>query len=423
MQETTRNPVGQWTPFFIMLLMYFIIGLYTVINQQFQVPLKAAMLPHDGNITNALVTLLNFSWFLSYPLSEGFATRWLEKFGYRRTTIYALLILIAGLLVYELAVWMHTRFPQQITILGNRLSFGFFIFLAGSFIVGVATAVLQVILNLYLTVCPVGNTTSLQRQMIGGTVNSVGMAIAPLVVSTLIFSGVALPDVNSGQFVLPLLWMTVVMVLVAFGTNRVQMPEVTIRPEEEAALHQNIWSFRRLRLGVVAIFFYVGIEVAVGANINMYAIERGGGFASQATHMAALYWFLLLVGRLIGSFLKNVPSQLQLVVSSIGASLFLLLAVWLSNPWILAGTGLFHSIMWPAIFTLAVDGLGKYTAKASGLLMIGVLGGGVIPFLQGIAADLSGGAWRWTWLIVLVGEAFIFYYGTSGYKIPPQEQE
>ena len=77
--------VNVFTVFMVMLILYFIVGLFTVINQQFQIPLQTAMLPHDGNITNALVTMLNFSWFLAYPLSEGFGTRWLEKYGYRKS--------------------------------------------------------------------------------------------------------------------------------------------------------------------------------------------------------------------------------------------------------------------------------------------------------------------------------------------------
>ena len=86
--------VNAFAVFTVMLILYFIVGLFTVINQQFQIPLQTAMLPHDGNITNALVTMLNFSWFLAYPLSEGFGTRWLEKYGYRKTSFLALLILV-----------------------------------------------------------------------------------------------------------------------------------------------------------------------------------------------------------------------------------------------------------------------------------------------------------------------------------------
>lgn len=165
MKVNTVSPdrINAAVVFAVMLLLYFIIGLFTVLNQQFQIPLKTAMLPHDGNITNALVTLLNFSWFLAYPLSEGFGTRWLEKFGYRRTSVYALSILVAGLCVYELAVLFHIYTPVQIHLFGNAISLGFFIFLVGSFLIGIAATVLQVVLNLYLAVCTVGHTTALQR--------------------------------------------------------------------------------------------------------------------------------------------------------------------------------------------------------------------------------------------------------------------
>ena len=79
-------------------------------------------------------------------------------------------------------------------------------------------------------------------------------------------------------------------------------------------------------------------------------------------------------------------------------------------------TGLCHSVMWPAIYTLALDKLGIYTAKASGALMIGVVGGGILPLLQGILADALHGDWRWTWGLILAGEIYILYYGLSGYK-------
>lgn len=408
--------------FAVMLTLYFIVGLFTVINQQFQIPLQTAMLPHDGNITNALVTMLNFSWFLAYPLSEGFGTRWLEKFGYRKTSFLALLILIVGLAIYEAAVLFHIYIPTQVSILGNGISVGFFIFLIGSFVIGVAATVLQVVLNLYLAVCQIGNTTALQRQMIGGTSNSIGMAIAPLVISYLIFFGTPLHDIQTRQFVVPLMLLILIMLVITFFVNRIQMPSIdNIRQAPGEKLEKSVWSFRHFKLGVWGIFFYVGIEVAVGANVNMYASELGGSFASNATHMAALYWGLLLLGRFLGSFIKKVSSERQLVIASIGAIALLALAMLAGNPWILTGTGFFHSIMWPAIFTLATDKLGKYTTKASGVLTMGVIGGGIIPLLQGIFADLMGGNWHWTWVLVIAGEVYILYYGLRGYKLKADE--
>lgn len=414
-------PANAMIVFAVMLLLYFIIGLFTVINQQFQIPLQTAMLPHDGNITNALVTLLNFSWFLAYPLSEGFGTRWLEKFGYRQTAVYALLILLAGLGVYELAVLFHIYTPVTVNLFGNAISLGFFIFLIGSFLIGIAATVLQVVLNLYLAVSPVGHTTALQRQMIGGTSNSVGMAIAPLVISYVIFSGIPLHEIRTQQFVWPLVALLGAMSLITFLTSRVGMPPVfAAGTQSQPVLEKSVWSFSHLKLGVWGIFFYVGIEVAVGANINMYAVDLGRPYAADATHLAAFYWSLLLIGRLLGSFIRHIPSQTQLVVASIGAITLLILAILFSNPWILAGTGFFHSIMWPAIFTLAIDKLGKYTSRASGVLMIGVVGGGIIPFLQGVLADVMHGDWRWTWLLVIAGEVYILYYGLKGYRVRQQ---
>ncbi|MCP9611922.1 MFS transporter [Coprobacter tertius] len=408
---------SQIKPFMVMLLMYFIVGVFTVINQQFQVPLQSAMLPKESPFTNALVTLLNFSWFLAYPFSEGYATRMLERLGYRKTTVVALGVLVSGLAIYEFAVLLHRYDPTYLHLGGTPVSFGFFIFLLGSFVIGVSAAMLQVVLNLYLDVCQVGNTTSLQRQMIGGTINSIGMAIAPLIVSYFIFHGISLPQVQSSEFIKPVIVIIIMMVIVTWGTSRVRMPALpSVINEIPQGKQKSIWSFRQTRLGLWGLFFYVGIEVAVGANINMYALQLGHGFASQATHMAATYWTLLLIGRLVGSFLKKIPSETQLLVSTIASAVLLLLAILLSNPWILTIIGLFHSVMWPAIITLATDGLGAYTAKASGALMIGVVGGGIIPLLQGIAADAFGGDWRWTWFIVLIGELYILYYGVSGYK-------
>ena len=372
------NPTPEKTsvmaPFILMLFLYFIVGLFTVINQQFQVPLKSALLPHDGNMTNALVTLLNFSWFLAYPFSEGFATRWVDRLGYRKTSVYSLLIFIAGLGFYEAAVLLHIYAPSYITIMGNPIFTGFFIFLSGSFVIGMAVTILQVVTGLYLDVNPVGKTTPLQRQMIGGTTNSIGMAIGPLVVSYIIFYGIPLHNVQSREFIWPVICLIAIICIFTLITARIKMPAINVatRPATRS-FRKSIWSFPQLRLGVIGIFCYVGVEVAVGANINLYAVSLNTTFAAAATKMAALYWILVF-------------------------------------------TGLCHSVMWPAIYTLALYKLGIYTAKASGALMIGVVGGGILPLLQGILADALHGDWRWTWGLILAGEIYILYYGLSGYK-------
>lgn len=415
--EATSAQKSVLISFLLMLFLYFIVGLFTVINQQFQIPLKSAMLPHDGNITNALVTLLNFAWFLAYPFSEGFATRWVNRFGYRKTSVYALLIFTGGLLIYEIAVLLHLYAPSHITILGDRIFTGFFIFLLGSFVIGVAVTILQVVTGLYLDVIPVGKTDSLQRQMIGGTTNSIGMALGPLFVSNVLFYGLPLHNIDSKEFVFPVICLIASILILTFITGRAQMPAVDISPKTVTNLPaKSIWSFPQLRLGVIGIFCYVGVEVAVGANINLYAASLNSGFASAATKMAALYWGGILAGRFVASVYPKVSPQNQLIYSSIGSSVLLILSMLLSNPWLLVAIGLCHSVMWPAIYTLALAKLGIYTTKASGTLMIGVVGGGVFPLLQGILADTLQGDWRWTWWLIILGELYILYYGLGGYK-------
>lgn len=204
--------------------------------------------------------------------------------------------------------------------------------------------------------------------------------------------------------------------------------------DSEVKLEKSIWSFSHLTLGVIALFFYVGVEVCIGANINLYAMELektgeifsffgmsslsifGINFSIPAL-MATLYWGGMLIGRLISSSLNKISPRIQLGVTAIFAAVFTCMAIIVDNPWLLVSVGLFHSVMWGAIFTLAIDKLGKYTSAGSGALMIGVIGGALLPLLQGIFADSMGGVWRWTWFIVVVGELYILYYAFIGSKV------
>jgi MFS transporter, FHS family, L-fucose permease len=142
-----------------------------------------------------------------------------------------------------------------------------------------------------------------------------------------------------------------------------------------------------------------------------------GAFENTASLMATLYWGGLLVGRLISSFLNKISPKIQLTMTTISAAILILAAILTRNPWLLVVVGLFHSIMWGAIFTMAIDKLGKYSSAASGVLMIGVLGGAIIPLFQGIIADVMGGQWNMTWFLVIGGELYLLYYALLGSKI------
>src|SRR3712207_4629839 len=170
-----------------------------------------------------------------------------------------------------------------------------------------------------------------------------------------------------------------------------------------------------------SIFMYVGVEVAVGANINLYALSLkdvdGNALftVASAAQLAALYWGGMLVGRLCGSFVSKISAQTQLLVTSVISTILAAATVVTNNPLLLVGVGLFHSIMWPAIFSLAIAKLGKYTSKGSGALMMGVVGGAILPFTQGIAAGIVG--WQITWVIVVIGELYLIYYALIGHKV------
>lgn len=414
MKQTQTNQASYVGPFITMVFLFFIVGFLTTANTQFQGPLKAAFLEGVGDLKNTFATLITFSWFLAYPICGGIGSRWTARYGYKGTLVRSLFVMIAGLALFFASSWFTVRFPDAVLRIGGiSVPTGFFIFLLGSFVVGASATILQVVINPYLTACFVKGTQPIQRLAIGGSANSIGTTIAPFFVTGIVFGGLAMEDVQISQLMIPFLALAAVMALVVGLVMRLSLPDIEgTKAEAGEKLERSVWSFRHLTLGVVAIFFYVGVEVCIGANINLFAIEQG----MAPTLMATLYWGGMLVGRLVGSSLRTIKPRTQLVVTTVSATVLTLLAIAFNNPWLLAAVGLFHSIMWGAIFTLAVTDLGKYTSVASGVFMIGVVGGAILPLMQGMLADGLGG-WRWSWFIVIVGELFMLYYALLGSRV------
>lgn len=413
--NTEQKQVNYVGPFLTLVFLFFVVGFLTTANTQFQGPLKETFLANVGGLKNTLATLITFSWFLAYPLSGGVGSSWISKYGYKGTLLRGLLVMIAGLGFFFLSSYFTVHFPEANWQIGaNVIPGGFFIFLLGSFVVGASATILQVVINPYLTACHVKGTQSIQRLAIGGSANSIGTTLAPYFVTGVVFGGLAMEDIAIHQLMLPFFALMVVITLVAGLLMKLSLPDIqNTRADKDEKLERSVWSFRHLTLGVVAIFFYVGAEVCIGANINLYAIEMN--YASPAL-LATLYWGGMLVGRLVGSSLSKVPPRAQLITTTLCASVLLLAAVVTNNAWVLAAVGLFHSIMWGAIFTLSIAHLGKYTSIASGVFMIGVVGGAIMPLLQGVMADSFGG-WRWSWLMVLCCEGFMLYYALWGSRV------
>lgn len=401
--------------FLTMVFLFFIVGFLTTVNTQFQAPLRETFLSETGALQNTLATLITFSWFLAYPVCGPVGSRWVNLYGYRATLVRGLFVMGAGLALFYVSAWMAASWPA-LTLKAGSLSVAaaFPVFLAGSFTVGGSATILQVVINPYLTACDVRGTQSVQRLAIGGAANAIGTTAAPYFVSGIVFGGLSMAEIDASMLRTPFIALVAVIVLIALMLTRISLPDiVATRDAGGERLERSVWSFRHLTLGVVAIFFYVGAEVCIGANITMYAFECA--LPSPAL-LATVYWGGILIGRLVGSTLSTVPPRTQLCVTTGCAGLLTVAAILADSAWLLAVVGLFHSIMWGAIFTLAVKDLGKYTSVASGVFMTGVVGGAVLPLLQGMAADFAG-SWRPTWWIVVFCEAVMLWYALAGSRI------
>ncbi len=409
------------TAFLTMVILFFVVGFLTTVNTQFQAPLKEAFLDGMGSLKNTFATLITFSWFLAYPVCGGLGSKWVNAYGYRSTLVRGLVMMSGGLLLFFASSWMSSSYPDVVILLGGlSLPPAFLVFLLGSFTVGGSATVLQVVINPYLSACEVKGTQSVQRLAIGGSANAIGTTVAPYFVSGIVFGGVAVESVEVGMLMVPFLILAALMMLIGLGLCKVPLPDISgTRADDSVELSRSVWSFRHLTLGVVAIFFYVGAEVCIGANITMYAHDIN--MPSPAL-IATVYWGGILVGRLVGSTLSTVPPRVQLTVTTTFATLLTIASIAADSPWMLAAVGLCHSIMWGAIFTLAVKDLGRYTTIASGVFMIGVVGGAILPLLQGVLADISG-SWRQTWWLVAASEMIMLAYALWGSRIRPGDTD
>ena len=419
-------------PFIIMVVLMSLVGLITNLNGQFQAPMKAAFLLMAGAQTNTLTTLLTFAFFFGYLAMGVPSAKYIERKGYKQTLILGLFGLIVAFGLYELSAYVFETMDIanfQPTIDAARaagegykyegavvIPTAYYIFLVAAFVAGSALTFLQAVLNPYIVACSVKGTTGVTRQSIAGTGNSSMATIAPLLVAHVIFAGKTGLDIQISSLYIPFLVLIVLVGGLIVALTQIHLPTIASAEKKEGeVLEKSVWSFSHLALGVVAIFMYVGVEVCVGNNINLYGKSLNFD-PSDAALLATIYWGLMLVGRLCGSFLSSISASKQLLITSLGAGLLVLGGMILNNPYLLAGAGLFHSVMWGAIFSLAIDKLGKYTSAGSGALMMGIVGGAILPLVQGVLADSLGG-WQFTWIIVLIGEAYLLYYALVGHKV------
>jgi len=434
---TARNRL---LPFATITFIYFIVGFLTTVNEQLQAPLRFTFLAHAGNLKNTFTTLISFFFFLGYLLNGSLGSRWVNAYGYKNTILRGLGFILAGLSTYWFSAWIGYRYPALTFSVGNgaTIPVGFIIFVLGSYLMGTSAAIIQVVVNPYVASYELRGTQPVQRLNITTAINSIGTTSAPFFVTVVMFSGIPILRVQINQLLLPFAFLILCVGAVTVVTSRLHIPDIAhTRAAEGKKLARRIWSFRHFTLGVVAIFFYVGTEVAIGANINLYAFERMGsghpitflgktdivlGGLDLGIHalLSTLYWGGFLVGRAISSFLSTISARTQLITTTVLAATLAVMAMLTQNLWLLVAIGLLHSSMWSCIYSLTIKGLNQYTSKASGIFISAVFGGAVFTLIQGGLADLFG-SWRWTWFLTVICELVMLTYALYGSRIRQED--
>lgn len=426
------NPI---LPFVIITFIYFIVGFLTTVNEQLQAPLKFTFLSQAGGLKNTFTTLISFFFFLGYLLNGTLGSKWVNAFGYKNTILRGLFFMISGLFMYLCSSWFGYQYPDlKFNIKDAVIPFGFVIFVIGSYLMGTAAAVIQVVVNPYAASYELKGTQPVQRLNILTAINSIGTTSAPFFVTVVMFSGISIENIEIRQLLLPLSILILCILIIIVITKRLHLPDIAhTRAVAGEKLERSIWSFRHFVLGVIAIFFYVGTEVAIGANINLYAFELmdsghpitffgktdiiiGGMDLGIHALLSTLYWGGFLVGRAVSSFLSSISARTQLAVTTVLATILALVSMITQNLWFLVAIGLLHSSMWSCIYSLSIKSLNKYTSKASGIFISAVFGGAVFTLVQGGLADILG-SWRWTWFLTVICELLMLAYALFGSRI------
>lgn len=368
----------------------------------------------EGNHAQVMGMLGNMMNFLAYLIMGIPAGLMLSKIGYKKTALIAVAVGLLGVLVQ----WLS----------GETASF--VVYLIGAFIAGFSVCMLNTVVNPLLTLMGGGGKKGNQLNLIGGTINSLSASLTPMLVGALVGASVAgktIADVNTVLYIAMAVF-AVVFIILYF--TPIAEPEGA---GQEVTYERTPWAFRHFVLGAVAIFLYVGIEVGIPATLISY-LKGSLGFG-VAGFIAGLYWLLMLVGRFIGSAIGGKVSSKAMVATISAAAIVLIIAAMILGdtitiPFIgdwtfaivnipiaallLVLCGLCTSIMWGCIFNLAVEGLGKYTAKASGIFMMMVVGGGIVPLVQSAVAGQFGE--MISYIVPLVGVIYILYYALLGSK-------
>ncbi len=374
--------------------------------------------------------LMNFTAYLFMGIPAG---NMLIRYGYKKTTLIALAVGAIGLGIQLLS----SVVGDNIIVIGGEAptTLNLFIYLLGALVCGVCVCMLNTVVNPMLNLLGGGGNKGNQLIQTGGALNSLAGTLTPMMVGVLVGT---LTKETTMASVAPLVVTGIVIFVAAFiviSFVKLQEPQANL---SNVKYEHSPLAFRHCMLGIIAIFFYVGIEIGIPGEMNAWiSRENFEGAAAVAGSLAALYWLMMLVGRFLSSIISGrISTRTQLITVSAVAIVLVLIAIFLpesitfKSPEIemlniysgevpmkclfLFLCGLCTSVMWGGIFNLATEGLGKYTAKASGLFMMMVVGGGIMPFIQDwIGRNVGYVNSYWLVLAMLV---YILYYAVIGSK-------
>ena len=419
---------GTWLPIVVMYLLFVMISFVTNLCNPMAVILKS-----NFAVSNFAAQLGNAANFIAYAIMGIPSGLLLRKIGYRNTALVAIGVGIIGVFLQYVSGWASVE--------------SFTVYLAGAFTAGFCMCMLNTVVNPMLnTLGGGGNRGNLLIQF-GGVCSSTAAVLVTILMGSLI-ADVTKAKIADATPALMIALGVFVFALIVLLVVKIPEPE----SETKGAVSDqdnkySAFSFRHFKLGMLAIFMYLGIEVGVPTYIMQYLTTAptdatpGLGINPNIVGMiVAVYWLLMLVGRLLGGLVaEKVSSRTQITAVSIATLVLVTLGIFLPEQWMvkmpgvdwasltfitaqipvaivaLILVGLCTSVMWGGIFNMAVEGLGKYTSIASGAFMTMVCGGGILIPLQGVMADALG-SFRLSYVVVLVCAAYILFYALYGSK-------
>ncbi len=388
-------------PFIIVTGLFCIFGFLTNLNSNL-----SAKLEDIFHLSHAWSNLITTSWFFAYLVFSVPSGKLIELVGYKRTMVISLFIMVAGALLFIPAA-SYARFP---------------LFLTASFVLAAGVCALQTAANPYVSILGPEHSAP-ARLTLAQAFNSLGTALAPIVVGTFILTNVSK---NASEATVahsvegPYVAIAVALLVLGFIVMFLHLPAITSSSESraKATSGRSIWSYKHTVLGMVGIFFYVGLEVSLFANAIKFFETQGIDNKDTVALLASFYPLSMMIGRFAGTFVMKVikAERLLVILGIFGVALLIvgMVSTGLVAVWCLILCGLANSIMYPTIFALGIAELGPLTSKGSGVITLGNFGGGVIPPLFGLMADKTN--YQHAFLLPIVGYLFIVFYGLSGYK-------